>query len=129
MPDFFTMNFAKSRANDLMGKQVWFSETEGGPKVRGVVVGYYYDMAKVIMECDYEVRWPVDPGLSYFTMLRPLRQHGFRQYCMAEPHLIDVSRQSLSSRHPHECPRCHWPSLVIFRTVECTNIVCRNHKA
>ncbi len=129
MPDFYTMSFAKTRATDLAGKKVWFSEVEGGSKSQGVVVGYYYDMAKVVMECDTEVRWPVDPGLSYFTMLRPLRQHGFRQYCMVEPHLIDLKRKSKTSAHPHECPRCHWACMTIFRTVECTNISCLNYKA
>ena len=129
MPDYFMMNFAKARATDLVGRTVWFAEVEGAFKSQGVVVGYYYDMAKVIMECDHEVRWPVDPNLSYFTMLRPLRQHGFRQYCMAEPHLIDISRPGRTSLRPHVCTRCGWACLTIFRTVECTNISCPSYKA
>jgi hypothetical protein len=129
MPDHYTMNFAKARAQDLFGKTVWFSEVEGGARSQGVVVGYYYTMAKIIVECDHEVRWPVDPELAYFTMLLPLRQHGFRQYCMAEPHLIDVSQRPRSSLRPHDCPRCRWPCLTIFRTVECTNLSCPNYKA
>jgi hypothetical protein len=129
MADYFSMSFAKARAQDLVGKKVWFTEVEGEAKRQGVVVGYYYDAAKVIMECDSAVKWSVDPDLSYFTMLRPLRQHGFRQYCMVDPHTIDTSRPGKTSLHPHECRRCHWPALEIFRTVECTNISCKNYKA
>ncbi len=129
MPDYFTQNWAKARAEELVGKKVWFTEVDGAVKTHGIVVGYYWNMAKVIIECDHEVRWPVDPALSYFTMLRPLRQHGFTQYAMVDPGSIDTNRPSRSSLRPHECPRCHWPCLMFFRTVECTNISCQNYKA
>jgi len=121
--DSYTRNYAKNKAYELAGRMVWFREVDEGSKTMGRVVGYYYDMAQLLIECDVKPDLPVDPYLTPYHTVVSLSA-GRHHYCLTPYHLVDVGKDPKNPRFPHDCPRCHRPALVFFRTVECSNISC-----
>lgn len=129
MPSFYDQQFAKTRAYQLAGKSVWFSETQNGQKRVGRVVGYAYDMAQIVLECDFLLEYPVDPMMAHLLPVAQLRKDRNYQYACVDAYLVDAEMRGKSSRYPHGCPQCGAPAFVLFRTVECSNFACRHHVA
>jgi len=125
---FDKKNYAKNQALYFAGRVVWFQEVEGGAKKLGRVVGYYYDMAQILVEVagTTPIQYEIDPSGHVFTIVvRALDMSS--PFCSIDVFLLDTRSPSRSPRYPHDCPRCLNPALIIFRTVECTNFSCPNY--
>ena len=105
-------------------------------KVR--VVGYYLNMAEVVIEVEYEPKYPVDFSLSYLTgtfapnrdMITPkslpgfLSQPAYRKYLLVPVSEVTLDTSAKDSRFPCVCTRCKAPAFVTFQFVECSNRAC-----
>lgn len=129
MPSYYDQSFAKTRAFQLAGKNVWFVEVEGGTKKVGRVVGYAWDMAQIVLECDFPLDYPVDPMMSHLLPVAQLRKGAKYQYACVNVFQVDAELKTKTAEFPHNCPQCGAPAFVMFRTVECSNFACRHHKA
>jgi hypothetical protein len=112
----------------MAGKIVWFRETAQGEKRLARVIGYYYNMAQMVLECSFSPQYTVDPRMSHITLTANFRKGPGWQYTCVDVFLVDEELRAKTAEHPHNCPRCGSPSFNLFRTVECTNFACKNHK-
>lgn len=123
------MHFARNQARHFAGRVVWFQEVEGGTKKLGRVVGYYYDMAQLLMEVvGAPVQYAVEPTHHVFTLVVK-KLDTSKRFCSIDVFLLDTNSPQKSNRYPHSCPRCQNPALIFFRTVECSNFGCPSYRA
>lgn len=121
-------NFASAQARHHAGRTLWFQEVEHGGKKLGRVVGFYYDMAQILVEvAGAPVQYEVDPTLPCFTIVVP-RLDSSKSFASIDVFLLDTNSKQRSVRYPHDCPRCQNPALIFFRTVECSNFGCPNYR-
>jgi hypothetical protein len=128
MPDDYQRKYAKKFAFANAGKIVYFVELEGSEKREGRIVGYYEELAQVVIECAHEPKYPIDPLQTYLKPVAMLEMNRNRKYVCVPPYLIDTVAYARDARFPHDCPRCHSPAFILFRSVECSSVACENHK-
>ena len=128
MPSIDFKNFARNRADKMAGYVVWFREEPGGEKKLGRVVGYYYDMAQIVIECAWKPTYTVDPQAHHLTMTAGFRQGTWHYTCVAAI-LVDEEQKQKSSRYPHTCLVCGGNAFILFRTIECSNTACKHYRA
>ena len=127
MPTIEVKNFTKQKAHRLAGQLVWFREVNGGSEKLGRVVGYYYEMAQLVMEMTTRPMTSVDPLLHYYTLVANFRP-GSVYYTLVDVFQIDGSRATKSARYPHECLSCGQDAFILFRTIECSNYSCKHYR-
>lgn len=110
----------------MAGHDVWFREVQGGQRRIGRIVGYYYDMAQLVIECSFAPLYSVDPQMYHIQLTAGFRP-GYLQYTCVDVFLVDETARGKDSKYPHFCPRCQAPAFVLFRTVECTALGCYNY--
>jgi hypothetical protein len=111
----------------MAGRVVWFREFTQGERRLGRMVGYYYVMAQVVLECSFSPQYPIDPRADHITLTANFRKGPGWQYACVDVFLVDEALSPRDSAHPHACPRCGSPAFVLFRTAECTNFSCQNY--
>jgi len=127
VPSIDIKNWAKNRANQMAGHVVAFREVQGGQQRMGRVVGYYYDMAQIVLEVAFGPLADVDPHMKHLQLTANFRS-GHWWYTCVDVFLVDEQVKKTPT-HPHSCPRCGSPSFNLFRTVECSKYDCANYKS
>lgn len=119
--------YARSQAQNLAGRLVWFREVTGGTPKLGRVVGYSFEMAQVVMEVGFGPLSTLNPNANYITLTANFRE-GYWYYTNVDVNLIDPQQLGKNDRYPHECLVCGYAAFILFRTVECSNVSCKHFR-
>ena len=117
--------YARSQAQNLAGRMVWFREVTGGTPKLGRVVGYYFEQAKVVMEVGFGPLATVSYTSNMVSLTANVRE-GYWYYTAIDVELIDPQQLGKNDRYPHECLVCGSAAFILFRTVECSSLTCRH---
>jgi hypothetical protein len=129
MPSTSLKVFAQDRAYKMAGYMVWFREMAHTERRLGRVVGYYYDMAQLVIECSFTPMYTIDPLSNHINITANFRPGLGWKYTLVDVFLVDEEVKAKDARYPHACPKCGSRALVLFRTVECSNGACKHYRA
>lgn len=116
-------NFALAKA----GAMVNFIEgnVAGGEVRIGRVVGYYYGMSQLIVEVDFQPKYAISMPYTHVTEVAKVDRTKMHTMVGWE----ELTGGSVKDpKHPHACPRCQFPALRLFSTIECSNPSCPCYK-
>ena len=116
---------AKKFALDHAGETFQFyEENRSLPTMKGRIVGYYFSLALLVMECETSPQNAIDPLQSYLDS-NGIRLTAGSYYCLIA--LSDIVKgtgdtEKVSLKYPNKCPRCGKPAYVgvVPNSVECS---------
>lgn len=103
-------SFAMEHCGDIFQ---FYDDNKYLPTMKGRVVGYYYALALLVMECDTQPLNPIDPIQVFLESNGALLVKG-SYYCLTA--LSDIIKgdedTAKNARYPNKCPRCSKPAYV-----------------
>ena len=132
--------WAQRFGTEHAGKMVVFQEPGDTYQMerKGRVVGFYLNLAEVVIEVEFEPKYPIDYTLPYLTgtfapdrgIMTPksvstfLSQPAYRKYILVPVNEVKLDTSAKDPRFPGVCTRCKAPAFVTFQFVECSNRAC-----
>ena len=126
MADIYEKDLVKAFALAHSGELFQFyDDNKYLPTMKGRVVGFYYALALLVIECDTQPLNPIDPIQSFLDTNGALLIKG-SFYCLISMNDIIQGKDKtdkVSIKYPNTCPRCSKPAYVGItpNSVDCSS--------
>ena len=119
--------FAMEHCSEIF---TFYDDNKYLPTMKGRIVGFYYALGLLVMECDEQPLNPIDPIQAH------LESNGARLvsgsfYCFISMNDLvkgtDDTAKIKNTRYPNTCPRCSKPAYVGItpNSLDCSNQNCK----